>query len=175
MSLDALAKAAPSDAAAITDINKQFLLDIPEFRWGERSWVEEVIQMGHYYVLHDEKGIAAAVCVHTDTSKLCRPYPEGETGVIDAIAVRPDLKGRGMGKRMMELVEEQFGPEVRTLVVESFSSYGLSDFYAKCGYTRDTEPAYFQDREYYLYHKASPASWRGKSIEGGQEHVAGRG
>ena len=154
-----------SDVDEIVALNaqlnpKNFGINIDNFGWGSREWVEEHIKQGHYYVVRDTKGVAAALCLHTDTKDLSRPFPPGTTGVMDAIAIRPDKQNSGLSLNLRNWTEEKCrAAGITTLVGESFTAYGLEPLYTRWGFTRDEKPAIFKPRpdsdghEYYLYHK----------------------
>lgn len=136
------APAEASDAAAITALNRLFHLDIPDFRWDTLPWVEEQIRLKNYYVIRDNKGVAAAMCLHFD----------GETAVVEAIAVRADRQKDGLGKFLLEIAKLIcIVRDVKTLAVESFCAYGVDGFYEKCGFVRAAELKQFHGHDYYCF------------------------
>jgi N-acetylglutamate synthase-like GNAT family acetyltransferase len=155
-------KAELSDADGILALNEQFSperfgIAIDGFRWGSREWVEERIGKGQYYIVRDVKGVVAAMCLHTDTKELSRPFPAGQTGVIDAIAIRPDQQNSGLSLRLRRWTEAKCRAEgIRTLVGESFAAYGLEPLYTRWGFNRDSKPAQFRGHDYYCYEKDVP-------------------
>ena len=120
-------KAQLADAPAIAAINEQFNLEIPKFRWGKLEWVEEEIKKGHYYVTRDDKGVAGTLCLTCNTKE--HQHNEHRlAGVIEAMAIRTDLRGQGLGKTMIDYAMEitRQNPELKRLVVESFCEYDPS-------------------------------------------------
>jgi N-acetylglutamate synthase-like GNAT family acetyltransferase len=154
-----VAKAELSDVDGIIALNAQFRpenfgIKIDNFRWGSREWVEDHIKQGHYHVVRDSKGVAAALCLHTDTKDLSRPFSSATTGVMDAIAIRPDKQNSGLSLHLRRWTEEKCRADgITTLVGESFVAYGLEPLYTHWGFKRDLKPAQFQGHDYYLYQK----------------------
>ncbi|MBY0359775.1 MAG: GNAT family N-acetyltransferase [Candidatus Obscuribacterales bacterium] len=141
---EALTLAQAADVAEIAVLNKQFHLDIPDFRWDTEAWIAEEIDQGRYYVLRDAKGVAAALCLHVLT--------EQSVGGVEAIAVRADLRGSGLGKILVNHAQRLAqGLSLEALVVESFCAYGLEVFYTKCGFVRDDELQQFRGHDYYRF------------------------
>lgn len=64
---------------------------------------------------------------------------EGHRGWVNYLAVSPELRGRGYGARLMQVVEEQFAelgcPKVSLLVRSSNAA--VLDFYRRLGYVAD--------------------------------------
>lgn len=140
----ALTLAQAADAAEIAVLNRQFHLDIPDFRWDTEPWIAEEIVHGRYYVLRDAKGVAAALCLHV--------LAEQTAGGVEAIAVRADLHGSGLGKILVNHARRLAqGLSLKALVVESFCAYGLEVFYTKCGFVRDEQLQQFRGHDYYRF------------------------
>jgi len=144
---DGISKAELSDAPGIAAINEQFNLDIPEFRWGKHSWVEEEIRKGNYCVTRDDKGVAGTLCLELASKE------HRLAGVIEAMAIRSDLRGKGLGRMMIDHAKDicKHNPSVRRLVVESFCEYdpSVKRFYDGYGFHTAPKHRVFQGHEYY--------------------------
>jgi N-acetylglutamate synthase-like GNAT family acetyltransferase len=139
-----VAKAVLADAPQVAELNKQFHLDIPDFRWDTVSWVKDEIENGNYYVIRDDKGLAAALCLHQISSL--------RAGVIEAMAVRADLHGSGLGKVLVDhAIAVSESRALKRLIVESFCEYGVQSFYEKCGFTRAAQTKQFCGHSYYSF------------------------
>ena len=57
------------DVEEIASLNELFRLDILQFLWNKPDWIAMQIRVGNYFVIRDEEGIAAALCLHLDTKK----------------------------------------------------------------------------------------------------------
>jgi N-acetylglutamate synthase-like GNAT family acetyltransferase len=141
-----LVKATPSEAIEIAALNKQLYLPMKDFRWSTQEWADAEIKEGRYYVLHDKSGVAGAICLH---------LPYKNIGVIEAIAVRSDLQGQGLGKRMIESAEEVLRKAgMEKVIVNSFHEYGVKDFYQRCGFECVSESPVFNGHSYYSFSKS---------------------
>lgn len=141
-----LVKAAPSEAVEIASLNKLLYLPMKDFRWSTQEWADAEIKEGHYYVLHDKSGVAGAICLHL--------LPQEKTGVIEAIAVRPDLQGLGLGRRMIEHAEKiLLDTGMEKVIVESFHEYGVKNFYQQCGFQCAAESPVFNGHPYHSFSK----------------------
>jgi N-acetylglutamate synthase-like GNAT family acetyltransferase len=139
-----VAKAVLADAPQIADLNKQFHLDIADFRWDTVSWVKDEIKNDNYYVIRDDNGLAAALCLHQISSL--------RAGVIEAMAVRADLQGSGLGKVLVDhAITVSESRALRELIVESFCEYGVQGFYERCGFTRAAQTKQFRGHSYYCF------------------------
>lgn len=131
--------AAPEDAEAILEVNQLFHLDMPEFRWTTRSWVQEEIQRGTYLVAEIDSKIVGALCYQIIDSN----------GYIEAIAVRKDVQGMGVGRLFVDwLIKQCKMLGLSELHVESFQAYGVAGFYTSVGFTQLPEVGMFEGHPY---------------------------
>jgi GNAT superfamily N-acetyltransferase len=122
-------KADMNDVPGIVHLNRQFHLNIGDFRWDTQPWIEGQIRDGNYYVLRDSNSLVGAFCLAVS--------PQTFSGDIEAIAVRADVHGKGIGKVLIEQAKDIcHSRSLKTLAVESFCEYGLDGFYMNCGFTR---------------------------------------
>lgn len=144
-----LTLANPAQASEIAKLNEQFHLDIPDFRWDTLAWVEEQIRLGNYFITADEQGVTGALCLLT----------HDDAGVIEAMAVRSDLHGTGVGRLLVDEAQAQsIERGLKTLVVESFCAYGVQGFYEKCGFIRAEELQQFHGHDYYCFSMTLPTA-----------------
>jgi GNAT superfamily N-acetyltransferase len=92
------------DAAAITDlVNRAYVVE-QFFVDGDRTDATEIADMmttGTFLVLEQADGLAAAVYVE---SRGAEPRP-ATAGWFGMLAVRPELQGLGLGKRLVGIAE----------------------------------------------------------------------
>jgi GNAT superfamily N-acetyltransferase len=139
-----LVKAQPSDVEGIATLNRQFHLPVKNFIWDTPEWVDHEARTGSYYVARDEKGLAGALCLHFKRAV--------RNGVLEAIAVREDLHGQGIGRMMIKNAKDLCRRNgMKNLLVGSFHRYGLKEFYERCGFTCDPKPARYQGEKYHLF------------------------
>ena len=124
-------------------------MEIKEIKEGKRDYlsllllgdedeemIDRYLDRGRLFVLTD--GEALAVCVTTD---------EGE-GVLEIknLAVREGLRGRGLGRAMLEYIEGLCRGEFSRLQVGTGDSPLTLPFYERCGFTRShTVKNFFSD------------------------------
>jgi GNAT superfamily N-acetyltransferase len=143
-------KAVITDAENLTEITKK-TFDEEAKKWGlnpgiadyniqppgytsvemTRYMIEELV---YYKILYNEETVGGIIVTITGKS----------FGRIDRIFVDPDYQGKGIGSRVIELIEEEF-PTVRTWDLETSSrQINNHHFYEKMGYrtTFKTEDEY---------------------------------
>jgi len=126
----------------IVNLNKLFHIDLQEFRWDTSEWVAEEIQKDNYFIIKDDKRIYGAMCIELLEGKGC----------IEAVAVRGDQQKTGVGRQLIEFaktyVKKRGGHK---LIVESFGDYHVDAFYEKCGFTKEKEAGYYENKPYYKF------------------------
>lgn len=103
---------------------------VPSEKWAE------LVERG-FYVAHDDATVLATGMVAT------------ETGRIDAIFVHPDHMGRGLGKQMMDFLEEL----ARTHALPELSldaTLNAAPFYRRCGFVGETLSLHHSPRGFSL-------------------------
>lgn len=135
-------KADFSDVADIVSLNKALSLSIPGFFWDTPEWIEQEVRKGNYYVVRDEGDTAVgAMCLRT--------YLEKNAAVIEAVAVRRDFQKSGIGSAFVCYAKERcLEQSLSELSVESFQSYGVQDFYQRCGFDLLPQTGTFHGHEY---------------------------
>ena len=109
----------------------------------DERMIDRYLDRGRLFVLSG--GEALAVAVVTD---------EGG-GILEVknLAVREDLRRRGLGRAMLEYIERRFRGEFHTVQLGTGDSPLTIPFYESCGYTRShTVKGFFldnYDREIY--------------------------
>lgn len=133
--MTSLRLAEKTDVDDIERISRVLTLDIPEFRWDKRDYIEQEIAKGNYYVLELEGKVAAAICTFVES----KPgfFRARKTGFISALAVEPTKQKSGFGKLLIEFAIGHAKENGATsLVVESFEQYGLLDYYPRFGFKK---------------------------------------
>ena len=93
----------------------------------QEDMIDRYLERGEMYVLEAGEE-ALAVCVVTE---------EGEgTLEIKNLAVREDMQGGGLGRRMMEEMELRYKDQYHTLLVGTGDSPLTVPFYERCGFVR---------------------------------------
>ncbi|MFV0400907.1 MAG: GNAT family N-acetyltransferase [Oscillospiraceae bacterium] len=101
--------------------------------------VDDMDVLAHHVVFYEDgKPIATA-----------RTFPEtggngGETYIIGRVAVLKEHRGGGMGKRLMDAMEEK-ARELGAKAVLLGAQCRAKGFYERCGYTDTGEPTYFEE------------------------------
>lgn len=142
-----IVKATQADAKFIVALNRQFHLDIPNFRWDTETWITDQIDKGTLHLLKEGKSAYGAVCIQTALDNL----PPTDA-YIETIATREDLHGKGYGRELINqaaLIARDEGKQ--RLIVESFAKYGLKDFYTKCGFQLEPEQCNFYGYPYNIF------------------------
>jgi ribosomal protein S18 acetylase RimI-like enzyme len=126
----------------IVRLNKQFHLDIPNFKWDTPMWINEELQKGNYFILGEKEQVFGAICLESR-----------DDGVhIETIAVRSELHRKGLGKKMICYAIDRTKKEgQRKLIVESFLDYGLEGFYLKSGFLKSVLPRVYSGKKYNQY------------------------
>ncbi len=132
--------ATEADLTAIVELNEQFHLDIPNFKWDQASWISQEIKKGTFFVLKDESLIIGAICLKPGKDEL----------TIETIAIRKDFQGLSHGKTLVLFARDEAKRQRKSrLTVETFCSYNLGEFYKKCGFKVDDPPlGKFEDQPY---------------------------
>ena len=92
----------------------------------DEAMIDRYLDRGRLFVL--EEGEALAVCVTTD---------EGG-GVLEVknLAVREDYRRRGLGRIMLEYIEDKFRGEFTEIKIGTGDSPLTVPFYERCGFVR---------------------------------------
>jgi len=124
------------DLEGIVELNRLFHLDMPDFIWDTPAYVAK--HLDEYHVLRDASGrLAGAMCL----------LLEGDACVIETLAVRS--QGRGIGSALVDFARAYAREHcARELTVESFCELGVSGFYERCGFTKDTELGIYGEKPY---------------------------
>lgn len=103
----------------------------------QESMVERYLDRGELFVL-EEDGRAIAVCVITD---------EGEgTAELKNIAVLPEFRRRGIGRKLLDFAENYCADRFTRLVLGTGESPLTVPFYESCGYKFTHRiPGFFTD------------------------------
>ncbi len=133
--MTSLRLAEKTDVNDIQRISRVLTLDIPEFRWDQKNYIEEEIAKGHYYVLELEGKVVAIISTFVESKTGF--FGASKTGFINALAVEPTKQKSGLGKLLIEFaIGHAKDNGATSLVVESFEQYGLLDYYPKFGFKK---------------------------------------
>lgn len=108
-----------------------------------RDRLEDIIDTRHYYEARYDGQLVACGGVSRDRSQQGQSY-------LTAIFVDPDLRGRGIGRRLVEFLETD-GWCLDSRLIEVPSSKSSHGFYLKCGYRYRHDPPVFKDGTTILY------------------------
>ncbi len=142
-----IVRATQADVKPIVALNRQFHLDIPDFRWDTETWTTDQIDKGTFHLLKEGGSTYGAVCIQTALDNL-----PSTDAYIETIATREDLHGKGYGRELINqaaLIARDEGKH--RLIVESFLEYGLKDFYTKCGFQLESEQQDFHGHTYNVF------------------------
>ena len=120
--------------------NRKEYLDLLLLADEQENMIDRYLDRGWMYVMKDRSGDgpAAAVCVVTDEGK----------GVLEIknLAVRRELQGRGLGRRMVEFAADRFRGRFQILQVGTGDSPLTVPFYEASGFARShTIPGFFTE------------------------------
>ena len=126
----------------IVELNKQFHLNIANFKWDTHEWINSEIMMGNYFILREADKVLGAICLESK-----------DDGVhIETIAVKNELHRKGLGKKLISYAVDRAKKEgQRKLMVESFLDYGLEGFYTKSGFLKSVLPRAYSGKKYNQY------------------------
>ncbi len=147
--MTSLRPAEKTDVDDIQRISGVLTLDIPEFRWDQKDYIEQGIAEGKYYVLELEGKVVAIISTFVESKRGF--FGASKTGFIDALAVDPARQKSGLGKLLIEFAIGHAKENGATsLVVESFQQYGLLDYYPKFGFKKVATEK-FNSFPYYVF------------------------
>ncbi len=124
-----------------------------------RAILEDDLSKGLLYVLKEEEQCRAAVTVHAyqpaEYSTIEWEFPAERLLVVHRLAVHPDCEGRGIGKKLMEFVENMArrgGYEAIRLDAFPQNPRAIA-LYENLGY-RKAGTIYFRKGLFFLYEKS---------------------
>lgn len=146
----------PGDAAPVSAMIGRVLLEVNSKDYtlaALKQFVdfyspEEVARIplrgGHSYVAEQDGEIVgcASIC----------PFEREDESIVEAVYVRPDLEGWGVGRRLMEALEadELFRRTRRTVISSSITAHS---FYKKLGYDYVGGVPVLEDEDHYWMEK----------------------
>ncbi len=137
-----ITKARKEDAEEIALLNKQFHLNIPDFRWDSEKWISSEIEKGNYYILLENTQILGAM----NLEKYKKEY------VVSTIAIKEDQHGKNLGRKLIDFAKENAIKEnIHLLTVDSFVDYNLEGFYTKCGFIKRKELGNYKGHPYFRF------------------------
>jgi predicted N-acetyltransferase YhbS len=147
--MTSLRPAEKTDVDDIQRISSVLTLDIPEFRWDQKDYIEQGIAAGKYHVLELEGKVVATISTFVESKRGF--FGASRTGFIDALAVEPAKQKSGLGKLLIQFAIAHAKENGATsLVVESFKQYGLLDYYTKVGFKK-VATRKFNSFPYYVF------------------------
>jgi GNAT superfamily N-acetyltransferase len=140
-------KATLNDAATAWDLrNTAILHHCPGFYSPDllSSWTDGELTPQFAQAVADDFYVATIAEEVVGTGTICLT-----TGQIDAIFVRPDRMGHGVGKSIMAFLEEiAHGAELKKLKLNS--TLNAAPFYRRCGFVGDAIGIYHSPRGFSL-------------------------
>lgn len=103
------------------------------------DWIKEIIETRHYYEVWYNEKIIACGGVSRDLSQENQSY-------FTAIFVNPDYRGYGVGRNLIEFLEQDEWC-LDSNLIEIPSSKSSHGFYHKCGYKYRSYPPIFNDAD----------------------------
>ncbi len=133
-------KAELKDFERITEIAALLYLEIPDFVWNKKDYIEKQIKNGEYFVAEDNQNIVGIISLRERNSML----------YIETLAVAKEKHGAGVGKELVEFAKS-FAREndFKVLRTTSFYEYGVKDFYIKNGFELLDEPGEYNGHRFY--------------------------
>ncbi len=121
-------KATEQDLSGIMEVNKGLHLDIPNFKWDQKDWIEDQVKKGNFYVVKDNDKVCGAMCV----------TPQENAMLIESMAVHQEHQSQGIGKTMLDFARQLARQQkCQKLMVISFSAHGLELYYKSMGFQPD--------------------------------------
>ena len=153
-------KAEKSEALQIMVIIKDAVLNMERVgvqQWNESyptsPFIEEDIKTGTGYVMADENGIAAYVCVSenqpTEYKEIIWEDTQGKCCVIHRLVVSPTRQGQGIAKLLIQAYEKKAKLDGYTSVrLDTYSKNPISmRLYPSMGYIHKGEVHFFRHME----------------------------
>lgn len=103
------------------------------------DWLKDIIETRHYYEVWYQEKIIACGGVSRDLSQEKQSY-------FTAIFVNPDYRGYGVGRKLIEFLEQDEWC-LDSNLIEIPSSKSSHGFYHKCGYEYRSYPPIFNDAD----------------------------
>jgi N-acetylglutamate synthase-like GNAT family acetyltransferase len=131
-----------SDLQEIVNLNREFHLNIPNFRWDDSTWIASQIKKKNYFVLNEGNQIWGAECLVEKDSCL----------YIETIAVKTQMQKKGVGRNLVNFaMKKAKALGYRKLAVDSFFDYKLDDFYKKVGFLKSIKAPEYEGHKYNHY------------------------
>lgn len=103
------------------------------------EWLTDIIKTRHYYEVWAQDALVACGGVSRDHNQQKQSY-------FTAMFVNPDVRGRGIGRRLVAFLEQDPWC-LDSNLIEIPSSKSAHGFYHKCGYQYCTWPPVFSDAD----------------------------
>jgi N-acetylglutamate synthase-like GNAT family acetyltransferase len=136
-------KATLNDLDNIVSLNKLFHIDMPNFYWDTKEWVQKEID--NFYVFKIDNQLIGAISLLIDNSEV----------YIETIAVDRKYQSKGYGKALIKFAKNFTKKNnLNILWVNSFESYNLKKFYLSCGFNMfdtDEEDSYHGHHTLHFY------------------------
>ncbi len=115
-----------SDFQNILDIARLLSIDIPNFVWSDKKYIEKQIKRGEYFLIQQDGAVAGIMSLRERNNKMH----------IETLAVKKEFQSKGLGTIFIEFAK-LFSKEkgFKTLHAYSFYEYNMADFYVKKGFT----------------------------------------
>ena len=135
-------KAKTANVDAIVLLNKQFHLDIPNFKWVTKRWINLQVKKRKYYILVDKNSILGAMHIEKNEKEYH----------ITTIAIKREMQGKELGEKMIDFAKEiSIKNRIHLLTVGSFVDYKLDKFYTKCGFTKKDKLGTYKGHSYFKF------------------------
>ncbi len=115
-----------SDFQNILDIARLLSIDIPNFVWSDKKYIEKQIKRGEYFLIQQDGVVAGIMSLRERNNKMH----------IETLAVKKQFQSKGFGSMFIDFAKT-FAKEkgFDTLHAYSFNEYDMANFYIKKGFT----------------------------------------
>ena len=137
-----LRKAEFKDKKSILEVTNLLYLDIPDFVWNKKGFIERQIENGEYFLLERKGRIVGIISLRQRGNKMH----------IETIAVRNGSRQEGIGTELIEFAKDFTKKKgLNILRAYSFYEYKSVDFYLKRGFNLLAKPGTYNNHKYYRF------------------------
>jgi N-acetylglutamate synthase-like GNAT family acetyltransferase len=123
-------------------INFLYLENIPDFVWGDESFIEKQIEKGEYFVAEIDNKIVGIISFKQRENRM----------YIETIAVLEEYRSQGIGSQLIEFAK-RFTKEngLNILRVCSFCEYNAQEFYLNKGFSLFDKLGSYENHKYHRF------------------------
>lgn len=137
-----LRKAQEQDKENILEIINILRLDMPDFVWGEKDFIDEQIKNGEYFLAETNKETVGVISLRQRGKKM----------YIETLVVPEKHRNQGIGTQLIEFAKN-FTREkgFNALCACSFYEYNAADFYSKQGFCLSEDCGTYNNHKFHRF------------------------